>query len=126
MQRTIALITQQLSIVLGQYMIRLADESSRMAKRNMNRHECVLLRHGVLLVFGAPCQLQSLAGQEHGRTIPLAEVGPGEWRVWSCPIPAIHPVPDIRRSSGGSDASRVDSPVRGDVVDLAARDTDVH
>jgi hypothetical protein len=25
------------------------------------------------LVFGAPCQLQSLAGQEHGRTIPLAE-----------------------------------------------------
>ena len=33
----------------------------------------VLLRHGVLLVFGAPCQLQSLAGQEHGRTIPLAD-----------------------------------------------------
>jgi hypothetical protein len=30
--------------------------------------------HGVLLVFGAPCQLRSLAGQEHGRTIPLAEV----------------------------------------------------
>ncbi len=27
--------------------------------------------HGVLLVFGAPGQLQSLAGQEHGRTIPL-------------------------------------------------------
>ena len=26
----------------------------------------------MLLVFGAPCQLQSLAGQEHGRTIPLA------------------------------------------------------
>src|SRR5438132_11632385 len=35
--------------------------------------EC--LRHGVLLVFGAPCQLRLLAGQEHGRTIPLAEVG---------------------------------------------------
>src|SRR4051795_7197642 len=33
-----------------------------------------LLRHGVLLVFGAPCQLLSLAGREHGRTIPLAEV----------------------------------------------------
>jgi hypothetical protein len=35
--------------------------------------DCVveLLRHGVLLVFGAPCQLRSLAGQEHGRTIPL-------------------------------------------------------
>jgi hypothetical protein len=33
--------------------------------------EC--LRHGVLLVFGAPCQLRSLAGQEHGRTIPLPD-----------------------------------------------------
>ena len=32
------------------------------------------LRHGVLLVFGAPCQLLSLAGQEHGRTIPLADI----------------------------------------------------
>jgi hypothetical protein len=28
----------------------------------------------VLLVFGAPCQLQSLAGQEHGRTIPLTDM----------------------------------------------------
>jgi len=28
----------------------------------------------VLLVFGAPCQLRLLAGQEHGRTIPLADV----------------------------------------------------
>jgi len=27
----------------------------------------------VLLVFGAPSQLPSLAGPEHGRTIPLAE-----------------------------------------------------
>jgi hypothetical protein len=34
-----------------------------------------LLRHDVLLVFGAPCQFQSLAGQEHGRTIPLTDVG---------------------------------------------------
>jgi hypothetical protein len=29
---------------------------------------------GVLLVFGAPRQLRSLAGQEHGRTVPLATV----------------------------------------------------
>jgi hypothetical protein len=29
----------------------------------------------VLLVFGAPCQLRSLTGQEHGRTIPLADMG---------------------------------------------------
>jgi hypothetical protein len=33
-----------------------------------------LLRHGVLLVFRAPCQLRSLAGQDHGRTIPLADI----------------------------------------------------
>src|SRR5260370_290937 len=33
------------------------------------------LRHGVLLVFGAPCQLRLLAGQEHGRTIPLTGIG---------------------------------------------------
>src|SRR3984957_14389234 len=33
------------------------------------------LRHSVLLVFGAPCQLRLLAGQEHGRTIPLADLG---------------------------------------------------
>jgi hypothetical protein len=32
-----------------------------------------VLRHGVLLVFGAPCQPRLLAGQEHGRTIPLAD-----------------------------------------------------
>ncbi len=28
-----------------------------------NGNPGVLLRHGVLLVFGAPCQLQSLAGR---------------------------------------------------------------
>jgi hypothetical protein len=27
-----------------------------------------------ILVFGAPCQRNLLAGQEHGRTIPLPEV----------------------------------------------------
>jgi len=38
-----------------------------------------------------------------------------------------HPLlPDIGRSFGGSDASRVDTPVRGDVVDLAARSADIH
>ena len=31
--------------------------------------------HGVLLVFGAPGQFLLLAGQEHGRTIPLADIG---------------------------------------------------
>jgi hypothetical protein len=46
------------------------------------------LRHGVLLVFGAPCQPKTLAGQEHGRTIPLADMRRRlretilrEWRV---------------------------------------------
>jgi hypothetical protein len=33
-----------------------------------------LLGHGLLLVFGAPSQLLSLVGQEHGRTIPLADI----------------------------------------------------
>ena len=28
----------------------------------------------MLLVFGAPCKLPSLAGQEHGRTIPLTDL----------------------------------------------------
>jgi hypothetical protein len=38
-----------------------------------------------------------------------------------------HPLlPDIGCSSGGSDASRVDTSVRGDIVDLAARSTDIH
>jgi hypothetical protein len=32
------------------------------------------LRHGVLLVFGALGQYHLLAGQEHGRTIPLGEI----------------------------------------------------
>jgi hypothetical protein len=31
-----------------------------------------VLGHGVLLVFGAPCQIRRW--QEHGRTIPLAEI----------------------------------------------------
>ena len=29
---------------------------------------------GVLLVFGAPCQLLLLEGPQHGRTIPLADM----------------------------------------------------
>jgi hypothetical protein len=42
------------------------------------------LRHGVLLVFvfGAPGQLKTLAGQEHGRTIPLADIGPDKRLRW--------------------------------------------
>ena len=36
---------------------------------------CVeFLRHGVLLVLSAPCQFLVLAGPEHGRTIPLADI----------------------------------------------------
>jgi hypothetical protein len=36
------------------------------------------------------------------------------------------PLPDVGRSFGGSDASRVDTSVRGDVVDLAACSADIH
>jgi hypothetical protein len=35
----------------------------------------------VLLVFGAPSQLKTLAGQDHGQTIPLADIAGGEYRV---------------------------------------------
>jgi hypothetical protein len=33
----------------------------------------------VLLVFDAPCQLCLLAGQEHGRTIPILQVSDIHW-----------------------------------------------
>src|SRR5215472_1449967 len=33
-----------------------------------------LLRHGVLLVFAAPSHILLLAGLEHGRTIPSADI----------------------------------------------------
>jgi len=42
-----------------------------------------LLRHGVLLVFGAPGQLKTLAGLEHGRTIPLTDIAQVQQRCWS-------------------------------------------
>jgi hypothetical protein len=45
-----------------------------------------LLRHGVLLVFSAPGQLKTLAGQEHGRTIPLADI------TLLCDLEGIHKV----------------------------------
>ena len=40
--------------------------------------ECCGVEPRVLLVFGVPGQLQSLAGQEHGRTIPIADVANAE------------------------------------------------
>jgi len=46
-----------------------------------------LLGHGVLLFFGAPCQLKKLAGQEHGRTIPLGDIGRGTHFAESLLIP---------------------------------------
>src|SRR6266403_4850366 len=46
---------------------------------------CVeFLRHGVLLVLSAPCQLLILAGPEHGRTIPLTEVAGLSQRPSGC------------------------------------------
>ena len=49
----------------------------------------------------------------------------GHWSVWKHPIPTVHRC-QISTSFGGSDASRVGISVRGDVVDLAARNTDIH
>ena len=37
----------------------------------------------MLLVFGAPCQRNLLAGQEHGQTIPLADISPEDQLVGS-------------------------------------------
>jgi hypothetical protein len=54
-----------------------ADNMERvLANIDADHGDCALelLGHGVLLVFGAPCQLLSLVGQEHGRTNPLPEV----------------------------------------------------
>src|SRR4029077_10079301 len=52
------------------------DVEGVLADIDTNYGNCVveIVGHSVLLVFGAPCQLRSLTGQEHGRTIPLAEV----------------------------------------------------
>src|SRR6476660_9101574 len=36
------------------------------------------------------------------------------------------PLPDIGRSFGRSDASRIDTAVPGDIVDFAARSPDIH
>jgi hypothetical protein len=50
-----------------------ADDAERvLADINANYRDFTteIRRHGVLLVVGAPCQPRTLAGQEHGRTIP--------------------------------------------------------
>ena len=50
----------------------------------------------MLLVFGAPCQLPSLAGQEHGRTIPLTDMAePNGYAQVSqrCPYGALAKLP---------------------------------
>jgi hypothetical protein len=54
----------------------------------------------VLLIFGAPSQLPSLAGLEHGRTIPLADVGHlTDERVMgrkNPPVPGCQPVESVQ------------------------------
>src|SRR6476646_5549443 len=40
-------------------------------ERSSNGCTARFLRHGVLLVFCVPCQLQALAGLEHVRTVPM-------------------------------------------------------
>ncbi|QDW39907.1 hypothetical protein FFI89_023850 [Bradyrhizobium sp. KBS0727] len=54
------------------------DVERVLANIDADHGECGIgcLRHGVLLVCGAPCQLRLLAGQEHGRTIPLGDLNP--------------------------------------------------
>src|SRR6201993_3180764 len=53
------------------------DVKRALANIDADHGDCAvvgLLRHGVLLVFAAPSHLLSLAGREHGRTIPLADI----------------------------------------------------
>src|SRR5262249_10963054 len=54
------------------------DVKRVLAYIDTNHRDCRIefVGHGVLLVFGAPCQLPLLAGPEHGRTIPLAVIPP--------------------------------------------------
>jgi hypothetical protein len=42
------------------------------------------------VIFGAPCQLRLLAGPEHGRTIPLADIGVIEIPQGSGLLPESH------------------------------------
>ena len=46
-----------------------ALQSWSIVKAGGHRHVCV----------DDPCQLKTLAGQEHGRTIPLADIGRAGW-----------------------------------------------
>jgi hypothetical protein len=52
------------------------DVDRVLADIDANHGDCSVeyLGHGVLLVFGAPCQHRLVAGQEHGRTIPLSDI----------------------------------------------------
>ena len=55
--------------------IEAGDVERVLANIDADHGDCALelLGHGVLLVFGAPPSIPSLVGQEHGRTIPLAD-----------------------------------------------------
>ena len=53
--------------------------ATRWAESNLRPY-----RELVLLVFGAPCQLRWLAGQEHDGTIPLADIEPPPNDLFLC------------------------------------------
>ena len=55
-------------------MIMTHDVERVLADIDADHGDVEFLRHGVLLVLSAPCQLLVLAGPEHGRTIPLTEI----------------------------------------------------
>jgi hypothetical protein len=58
----------------------------------------------------------------------LTHTGVGLWAMVHLVVSnsGPHQLPDIGRSFGRSDASRIDTSIRGDVVDLTARDTNVY
>src|ERR1700730_5772830 len=63
-------------------------------------------RHSVLLVFGAPCLRNLLAGQEHGRTIPLPDLSSLFLRRCKAPL-TLTSVVTYGPSEGSHETARV-------------------
>jgi TolB-like protein len=70
----------------------------------------------MLLVFGAPCQHLTLAGREHGRTIPLAVIGRGRNSAAQQPCDLIRSNPLCCPKLGAADAGRSAKTLLGSAV----------
>jgi hypothetical protein len=89
-----------LRLWLGRYAIAMPNaRSSHKVPTPQGGGAVEVLGHGVLLVLWSPLPDSSLAGQEHGRTIPLAEVDAQS----RSPLPDYHTVCLPRKQSDDSD-----------------------